>query len=508
MASDPNTQPVIVGVGETTDRPADPALGLEPAALAVAALRRAEEDAGASLLARLDSLDVVGVVSWSYDDLPGLIAERIGATPFRRHHGPIGGQTPVQFLHEAAQRIARGESAVAAVCGAESSHTATTARRRGVTLPWTKPSLGADASAEGWLPTRNRSYLHALARQHGVTEPVTVYPLYETATAAAWHQTPAEADAEAAALWAGLSATAAGQAGAWLRTAMTAETIATVSAANRMIAYPYPKLMVANPAVNQGAAVLLTSLAVARAAGVPEDRLVHVGEGAAAAETLDWCSRDRFDHAPGQEAVLDAMLEAAERTGSQFDVLELYSCFPVVPKMARRRLRLPTDTPVSAAGGLTFHGAPLNNYMTHGAVACVRALRQRDGLGLLYGQGGTLTWHHGLTLGHAPTPRDCMLRPASRQDTADQRRGAAPQVVFADGGVGTLETFTITYDRNGDAGPGTAVLRLPDGARTLARVDPADRETLSMLQTKTRSPVGVTGRLRPGPDDLALWSST
>ena len=508
MASDPNTQPVIVGVGEMTDRPVDPALGLEPAALAVAALRRAEADAGARLLAQLDSLDVVGVVSWPYADLPGLVAERIGARPSRRHHGPIGGQTPVQFLHEAAQRIARGESAVAAVCGAESSHAVTTARRQGVTLPWTAPPVGADTGGEGWLPTRNRSYLHALARQHGVTEPITVYPLYEVATAASWQQTPAEAHAESAALWAGLSASAAGQPGAWLRTAMTAETIATVSAANRMIAYPYPKLRVANPVVNQGAAVLLTSLAVARAAGVPKDRLIHVGEGAAAAEALDWCSRDRFDHAPGQEAVLDAMLDAAERAGSRFDVLELYSCFPVVPKMARRRLGLPADMPVSAAGGLTFHGAPLNNYMTHGAVACVKALRGRDGLGLLYGQGGTLTWHYGLTLGHAPAEPDCMVRPASRQQTADQRRGAAPKVVFADRGVGTVETFTITYGRDGDAGPGTVVLRLPDDARTLARVDPADRDTLSMLQDVNGSPVGATGRLRPGPDDLAFWSAT
>lgn len=95
MRSDPNTQPVIVGVGDITDRPTDPALGLEPAALALAALRRAEADAGAALLTRVDSLDVVGVVSWPYADLPGLLAQRIGAHPARLHHRPIGGQTPV-----------------------------------------------------------------------------------------------------------------------------------------------------------------------------------------------------------------------------------------------------------------------------------------------------------------------------------------------------------------------------------------------------------------------------
>ncbi len=56
--------PVIVGIGEIKDRPADPAQGLEPIALMHEALKRAEADAGAGLLARLDALDVVNSVSW------------------------------------------------------------------------------------------------------------------------------------------------------------------------------------------------------------------------------------------------------------------------------------------------------------------------------------------------------------------------------------------------------------------------------------------------------------
>ena len=45
---------------------------------------------------------------------------------------------------------------------------------------------------------------------------------------------------------------------------MSAEEIATPSAANRRVAWPYIKLTVANPKVNQKAAVLLTSLGRAR----------------------------------------------------------------------------------------------------------------------------------------------------------------------------------------------------------------------------------------------------
>ncbi|RYE93962.1 MAG: acetyl-CoA acetyltransferase, partial [Oxalobacteraceae bacterium] len=138
MSNDSHT-PVIVGVGEIKDRPADRSAGQEPAALIEAALRCAEADAGAALLGRLDSLDVVNVVSWRYDDLPGLLADRLGAAPRWRRHGEIGGQTPVQFLHEAAARIARGEAGVAAVCGGEASYTATWARRTGLALGWTEP---------------------------------------------------------------------------------------------------------------------------------------------------------------------------------------------------------------------------------------------------------------------------------------------------------------------------------------------------------------------------------
>ena len=50
--------PVIVGVGEVTDRPADPLQGKEAIALMAEALRLAEADAGTKLLAALDSLDV------------------------------------------------------------------------------------------------------------------------------------------------------------------------------------------------------------------------------------------------------------------------------------------------------------------------------------------------------------------------------------------------------------------------------------------------------------------
>jgi acetyl-CoA C-acetyltransferase len=111
--------PVIVGVGEITDRPAELTSGLEPLTLLVEALRRAEADSGAKLLGEIGSLDIVNFLSWRYQDPAKQLSERLGIAPAHAYYGPVGGESPIRYLHQAAQRIARGECSVAAVCGAE-----------------------------------------------------------------------------------------------------------------------------------------------------------------------------------------------------------------------------------------------------------------------------------------------------------------------------------------------------------------------------------------------------
>src|SRR6187399_2111916 len=105
--------PVIVGVGEIADRPKDIAAGLEPMALLEEAVRRAEADSGAKLLGELGSLDVVNFLSWRYRDPEKQLAARLGANPAHCYYGPVGGESPIRYIHEAAKRIGRGECSVA-----------------------------------------------------------------------------------------------------------------------------------------------------------------------------------------------------------------------------------------------------------------------------------------------------------------------------------------------------------------------------------------------------------
>ncbi|MFZ4688885.1 MAG: acetyl-CoA acetyltransferase, partial [Polymorphobacter sp.] len=81
MALPADRTPVIIGVGEINDRPSDPALALEPLALMEAAVRAADADAGGSFLSRIDSLDVIHLVSWRYDRVAQRLCGGLGINP-------------------------------------------------------------------------------------------------------------------------------------------------------------------------------------------------------------------------------------------------------------------------------------------------------------------------------------------------------------------------------------------------------------------------------------------
>lgn len=492
--------PVIVGVGEITDRPKQLLEGLEPIALMEHALRRAEQDAGVALLAELDALDIVNEVSWPYPDALSLLGQRLGITPRHACYGEVGGESPVRFIHEAALRIARGESRVAAVVGAEATHTVSKAQKIGLTLPW------AEREANPRM-TRGKDLVHPISLAHGIYAPITIYPLYENATLAAWGQTPEQALTESGYLWRRYAQVAAHNPFAWNQDVPEAESIVAAGPQNRLIAWPYTKQMVANPMVNQGAAILLTSLAHARELGIAPEQMVFVHAGAAAREPRDYLAREQLQRSDAQDAVLEAVVASVGGDAQAFTALELYSCFPCVPKMARRTLGLDDSVEATVTGGLSFFGAPLNNYMTHAAAAMVRRLRnQVDGLGLLYGQGEFVTKHHALVLA-STAPQEALSLDYSVQSIVEARRGVIPELLGTYEGRASVETFTLVHQRDGAVEFGFVIARTPQGQRLLARVPADDERTVAVLTDPLRSPVGRDGQVSQGNNGFLQWSS-
>jgi len=463
------------------------------------ALRAADGDSGGDLLKQIDSLDVVQEFSWPYKDAPGLLSERIGISPSHKAYGAVGGETPISFIHEAALRVWKGEVQVAAVVGAEAQYSVTAAEKAGIKLGWSPKD--ADARL-----IRGVDYLHPFAVALGVASPATVYPFYENAAIAAWNQTPADAALESSEIWSRNSEIAEQNPYAWSQTKLAAYEIGLPTAANRLIAWPYTKHMVANPLVNQGGAVLITSVGFARQLGISPDRLVYIWCGAAAHEPDDYLKRDSFTKVNSQEAVLNNIQEQLG-DAEEINFVELYSCFPIVPKMARRILALPDETNITCAGGLSSFGAPLNNYMTHATAAMVRALRAHPkSIGLVYGQGGYLTKHHALVLASKPSEFNRLMSDYSVQDQVDSNRNPAPPLCTDYAGPSTLETFTVIYGRDGQVLRGVAISRTPTGGRVIAEVCGDDQLTIARLVDPDRSPIGLTGSLKIKCDGLQSWS--
>jgi acetyl-CoA C-acetyltransferase len=174
--------------------------------------------------------------------------------------------------------------------------------------------------------------------------------------------------------------------------------------------------------------------------------------------------------------------------------------------MARRTLGLGADVQPTVTGGLTFFGAPLNDYMAHAACAMVRQLRGGAKLGLLYGQGGFVTKHHALVLSRQ-APRHELAQDTSVQSEADRHRQPVPTFVTEAGGKGTVESFTVIYGRGGDAEHGVVMLRTGANARALARVPAHDGATLAHLTDMDRTPVGTRGDIRAADDGVLEWQA-
>lgn len=487
--------PVIIGAGEINDRPTSDAAGLSSLELMAAALRRAAEDAGGDWLGQIDRLLIVNQISWPVEDIVAELPRLIGIAPAEVTTGGPSGDAPVRYLNDAANAVARGERMVVAITGGEALRTAAARARNGQAAAPSKEMLRERAAAMA-APLRLR---------YGLLTPTDCYPLYENAARAAWGQSLDAAQAESAQIWSLFADAAADNPQAWLRRRYRFDEILQVNDDNRPIAHPYTKLMVANAAVNQGAALIVTSLERALAAGIAEDRLIYLWAGAGAKEPDDILRRDRYDRSASMAVVLRETLARNGLSLSALDAAELYSCFPIVPKLARRVLGWPVDRPASVIGGLTFAGGPIANYMSHAAAGMIRRLRAGGRFGLLYGNGGYLTRNHALILARVPPSESLLGREWDVQEEADAERLAVPPLLERYEGPGQIETYTVFYDRGGAVRFGTIIGRTPEGARFLARVPPEQERLISFLVSGAVEPVGATGHAVIDAEGLAEW---
>jgi len=489
MATD--NYPVIIGVGQWTNHPKTIDDTVEPLEMMARVTREAEADTGAvGLLERVDSVQVVNFMSWSYTDAPGQLARRIRANPTHTLYSTIGGETPQRLVNETAQAIVDGRIRIALLAGAEALESRRLARKLGAQLSWSQ--RGTPQRVDG----DNRPGFNEIEARHGATMPTRVYPLFENAIRAHLRISVAEHQERLGALCARLAGVAADNPYAWFPKAHSPEEIATVRPDNRMVGFPYPKLMNAIIETDQAAAVILTGSLTARELGIPEDRWVYLhGCGDA---TDKWFVSDRV-HYHSSPAISAATRRALGMAGIGVDdvaILDLYSCFPSAVQMGLDALGLKPDDPrpLTVTGGLPYAGGPGNNYVMHSIATMVQRLRKSPGeYGLVTGLGWFATKHSaGVYSSKPPSSEWRRTDPAVDQRKLDEME--SPPFINEAEGDAAIETYTVIFNREGEPEQGIVIGRLKgdSGARFFANT-PRDREL--MLAMTREEFVGRAGRV-------------
>ncbi len=484
-----DTTPILVGGGQFTEKGVAPEKAHPPMGIAAEAAKAAMADTGlgVALAAHVCTLAMVRIFPDSTnrprlthgfgraENPPRAIARRIGANPRNAIYSQVGGNTPQKLASEMCERIAAGDVSVALIAGAEAIQTTKDALRAGITLDWHEEDEGSldDRGLGSGLVTP-----HEFA--HGIGIPIQTYPLFENAIRRRQGHTITQHLRAMGELFAPFTRVAAANPYAFYGTERTAAELADPSGPNRFIALPYPRWMNAMDGVNQGSAVIMTSVGKARELGIPQEKWVFVhGVGEAVEKLISF--RQHLDRAPAMKLSGGKALDMAGKTIADMDFIDLYSCFPSAVEVACDELGLAYDDPrgLTVTGGLPFFGGPGNSYSLNAIAAMLPRLRARPGsFGLVGANGGYLSKQATGIYSTTPTQGHWTREdPAAYQGEID----SLPDVPFTEtpAGNASIESYTVVFGKGGPE-RGIVIGRQSDGTRFVANT-PADAATLDSL---------------------------
>jgi acetyl-CoA C-acetyltransferase len=466
---------VIAGWGQVTQpKDATPPF-LDPIEMMANAARDASAVAGASVWQKIDTLLVVRPLSRQLPAPGEALALRLGIKAANIRVSGIGGETPQALVNHAAGMLARGESQAVLLCGAETYY------------PRAADAVSGEAALVQGIPgdydADDAVGSNALEQRHGLTLPIHGFPLFEVAL---WAKSGLERHAWLArtgALWSGFSAVAATHPNAWTRHAVQASDLVTPSPANRLIAFPYTKRLVSLVMADLGAALLMTTERIARGASGGAATPVYFLGGAYARDRQRFMiDKADFTRSPALASVAE---KAQRRSGlklAEVEGFDLYSCFPCAVTVAKQQLGIADNDPrpLTQTGGLGFFGGPGSNYALHGIASLAANIAAGK---LSTGMASALGWFmHKYAVGfYGARPVDRDLGGDDQEDLASPDAGDAPVPhIEAAAGLGTLETYTVIYNRDQSPQRGLLYGRTDTGLRFVAN-SPTDSETFARL---------------------------
>jgi acetyl-CoA C-acetyltransferase len=504
--------PVIVGVGQSTDRIDGLSYkALSAPQLAATAALRAFDDVSSAVDIRpfidvvattrtFEDTGVSAAVFGKSNNFPRSVARLLGVDPRLAVWSEVGGNTPQDLVSEFCDRIGKGEFKLCLITGAEAISTVRHALAQGRVLDFTDNVDGpVDDRGLGLDEIRDD-----LTTRHRVTDAPVAYGLLENARRARLGLSRTDYARQMGALFEPFVFVARDNPNsAWAVPSFTARDLIEVQARNRWIADPYPVRLVARDQVNQGAAILIASAEFARELGIPvtKDVYLHGHSKATEKHILD---RPDLGASPAAKLAAGAAIDRAEISVSDIRSFDFYSCFPIVVfNAAVDGLGLDSADPrgLTVTGGLPFFGGPGNNYAMHAIASTVERMRATPGaFGFVGANGGAMSkFSAGV---YSTLPKAWV----SSTDVDLQREldaVAGPTITEAPQGSARIETYTVAY-RKGEPDHAIVVGRSQNDARFIACSADGDRQTVAEMVE--RDPIGRAVVTQLGGDGLCRFA--
>ena len=495
-----NREPIIVGVGQMTHKSKNTGDFLHPLQAMKLAVKRAIDDAECKdLIHAADALHVVNIFTWNYRKAPRALADLLDINPAVKEYTTIGGDTPQWLVNRVADNLASGKSEITIVAGCEVMHSIKRAMVAG------KPPAGFRDNFEDIAPIGDDSDGVVVGKQrfgnndfeldHFMDMPVRVYPLIENALRAKEGLTIEQQRQNLGKFGETFSAVAAKNPYAWSRNTFTATQVITPSPQNRMISFPYTKLLTANLYVDQAAALIMTTPQMARKLGVPEKKWVYLHGGQDAHDI--WFISEREDLADSRaiKACVQDAFQQAGRSLEDISFFDFYSCFPCMPRLYRHVLGIEhTDPrPMTLTGGLPYFGGPGSNYVMHSIAEVVNRCRiEPEKFGLITSNGWYCTKHSaGIYSCRKPQKRwDRMPSDSFQQQLS------LPKTLETDqspSGSFLVDSYTVWFDRQGEPETGILIGRTMSGKRALAHTPEGNKDLLHAMMQKEW--IGAIGKI-------------
>jgi acetyl-CoA C-acetyltransferase len=485
--------PILVGAGQYVEREAT---ATSPMGIASAAAQAAIASCGGSKIAEaIDTIAVVKIFSdsaklWESDqgrsnNPPQSIAEVIGANPGSRIYSQTGGNEPQSLLIEFFADLAAGRRSMVLLAGSEAIRNQRTAQRAGINHGW-------DEQFDQELEDRGfgKFVANNQERYNGMVMPLFYYIIIEEARRQKLGLSRDDYLAQLGQMQESFSAIAADNPYSQFPGSLSAQEIIDAEPLTHL----YTKRMIAQDSVNQGAALLLTTVGKARELNIPESNWVYM-HGAAQGMEVDLTVRPDPSTSRMAQLVVDQALSMADKSIDDIQLIDIYSCFPCAVTAISDHLHLPTDgsRALTLTGGLPYFGGPGNNYSMHGLAEMWSQIRAGEHqFAFIHANGGVLSKHASGIFSTQPSAIDW-----SSQETVISQDVLESKTQIENPSNGSVIAYSINYLK-GQPAQGIVLCETDDGERFVSCTAATDQATVQAMLSE--EPAGRRVDVKPDPD--------